>query len=514
MIGLAACSSSDGLSKAEEEALQEQVEEAEKAKKEAEAEAERKRQEAAEAERKRQEAEKAKKEAEAEAERKRQEAAEEERKRKEAEAAAAEEERKRKEAEAAAAEEERKRQEAEAAEAEEERKRKAAEEEKKKAQQTLNRFVALEIINAIPTAIPTSDNKPSVPAILSYNKPVLATADAGATFTSTSTGSSGGWFKTTRSGSSEQRRDFVEVFSNVEAPLREDIRDYSARTTVPRGVTTELPWGLTFDAQGKPTNHLNITTGNAGSIAASSSFPRPSTQRQGEKKTFTVTDRGPNQTEKTAAIAEKKRIDDLNKDGDPNNDEVWDKTNTHYVNYQLAVRSTTRYPERYSTDVSGTLQGASGTFRCAGTSENAGSGNSCTVDLSGSNNYVFASGDNVEWQFIPTSATSKVSVPDGEYMWFGWWKREPIETTPNAQGAVYDYEANYGGTNQVTSFAGATGPATYEGTAIGFYGVYDIEAAENDRSRAGRFQAKGDSDSGLRRRNERRNHQRLDHRFR
>ena len=435
LIGLGACSGSDGLSKAEVDDLKKKhAEELDKAKKDAEAEADRKRREAAEAERKRQEAE-----------RKRQEAEEE---------------------------------------------RKKAEEERDEAQQTLSRFVALEIVNAIPTAIPTSDNKPSVPATLSYNKPVLATADTGATFTSTSTGSSGGWFKTTRSGSSEQRRDFVEIFSNVEAPLREDIRDYSARTAVPSGVTTELPWGLTFDAQGKPTNHLNITTGNAGSIAASSSFPRPSTQRQGEKKTFTVTDRGPNQTEKTAAIAEKKRIDDLNKDGDPSNDEVWDKTNTHYVNYQLAVRKTDRYPERYSIDISGTLQGASGTFRCAGTSETTGSGDSCTVDLSGSNNYVFASDDNVEWQFIPTSATSKVSVPDGEYMWFGWWKREPIETTPNAQDAVYDYEANYGGTNQVTSFAGATGPATYEGTAIGFYGVYDIEAAENDRSRAGRFQAK------------------------
>ena len=55
---------------------------------------------------------------------------------------------------------------------------------------------------------------------------------------------------------------------------------------------------------------------------------------------------------------------------------------------------------------------------------------------------------------------------------------------------MFDYAANYGGTNAVTDVAGATGSATYEGAAIGYYGFYDIEAAEDDRSRAGRFQAK------------------------
>ena len=437
LIGLGACSSGVDQSvfdaeEAARKAAEAAVAEEERKRKEAEAEkkAAEEAQKQAEAEKKAAEeaqkqaeaekkaAEEAQKQAEAEKKAAEAEAAEEERKRLAAEAEAAEEERKRLAAEAEAAEEERKRLAAEAAEAEEERKRKAAEaekkaaeEEKKKAQQTLNRFVALEIVSAIPTA--SASTVPSVPATLSYNEPVLATA-TGATFTSTSTGSSGGWFKTTRSGSSEQRRDRVEIFSNVERPLLEDIRDYSARTTAPRGVTTTLPWGLTFDAQGKPTNHLNITTDNAGSIAASSSFPRPSTQRQGEKKTFTVTDRGPNQTEKDAAIAEKKRIDGVNNDNDDNNNETpYDTSNP---DYRLAVRNTARYPERYSVDISGTLQGASGTFRCAGTSETGGSGNSCTVDLSGPDNYVFTNGTDVEWQFIPTSATSKVSVPDGEYI--------------------------------------------------------------------------------------------------
>ena len=350
-------------------------------------------------------------------------------------------------------------------------------EERDEAQQTLDRFVALEIVNAIPAT--SANTVPSVPSSLSYNQPVLATA-TGATFTSTSTGSSGGWFKTTRSGSGEQRRDFVEIFSNVEAPFREDIRDYSGRT--------EIAWGLIFDAQGRPTNHLDITTANAGTIAASSRFPRPSTQRQGEIEMFTVTDRGPTQAQKNEANTRKTEVDGLNSDNNPANDVVF-ADDPLYDDYRLPVR-TDRYPERYSIDISGSLQGAPGTFRCAGTTETGGSGGSCTVDLSGPNNYVFANGNGVEWQFIPTSATSKVSIPDGEYMWFGWWQRKPIETLPNAGNAVFDYAANYGGTNEVTNIADATGSATYEGAAIGYYGFYDIEAAEDDRSRSGRFQAK------------------------
>ena len=71
-----------------------------------------------------------------------------------------------------------------------------------------------------------------------------------------------------------------------------------------------------------------------------------------------MTDRGPNQAQKDAAIAEKARIDALNSDADPANNEVFDASNTHYENYRLAVRNTDRYPERYSVDISGTLQGA------------------------------------------------------------------------------------------------------------------------------------------------------------
>ena len=366
----------------------------------------------------------------------------------------------------AAAERERTRQEAaERAQAEQEAEQR--EQERDEAQQKLNRFVALEIVTAISDDI--AKGSIAVPA-LTYRQPALVTV-TGANFTSTSTGSSGGWATTTRTGSSEQRRDFAEIYSNVEAPFREDIRDHSLGT------------GLTPNEQGRylgTDNHINITTNAHGAIAASSRFPRPSTQRQGELETFTVTDRGPDQTEKDAAIAAKAAADQARQ-----SDPTQPAYDTSLPDYRLPVRNGERYPERYSVDISGTLMGAPGTFRCAGTA----AGGTCSVDLSGPSNYVFAV-SNAEWQFIPTSATSKVIIPDAEYMWFGWWKREPIETTPNAANAIFGFASNYGGMNPQTSLAGATGSATYEGSAIGYYAFYDIEAAEDDRSRSGRFQAK------------------------
>ena len=350
-----------------------------------------------------------------------------------------------------------------------------AEEERDEARQKLDRFVAFEIVSAIPTTITTEDKGIIAVPSLSHREPALVTA-TGASFTSTSTGSSRGWFKTTRSGSSQQRRDFAEIFSNVEAPTREDFRDHA------------LGSGLTYDTNGRvlgANNHINIITATHGMLAASPRFPRPSTRRQGELETFTVTDRGPIQSEKDAANTEKARIDALNRNGNPDDNEVFDANNVHYNAYRLTVRNLDRYPERYSIDISGTLQGAQGTFRCAGSTV----GGTCTVDISGPNAYVFGQTD-AEWQFIPNSATSKVIIADAEYMWFGWWKREPIETTPNAADAIFDFAADYGGAGSLSNVSEATGAATYEGAAIGYYGFYDVEAAEDDRSRSGRFEAK------------------------
>ena len=320
-LTLAACGGSDGLTKSEEQALQDRLQAAENARRLAEQQRQQEQQRRQQAEQRNQQEQQARQQAEAE--------------------------------------------------------RDAAEEERDEAQQTLDRFVAFEIVEAIPTTFAAGDTAtdvldvPSVTGILSYNEPVLATAPD-ATFTSTSTGSSSGWFTTTRSGSSEQRRDFVEIFSNVERPTSEDFRVYSARASddVPRGVTTTLPWnGVTYDAQGRPSGHIDITDAIAGKIAESSQFPRPSTQRQGEKKTFTVIDRGPNQTEKDTALQAKAdrdaEIATLRADNIDDSTQDLTPYDTSQPDYRLPVRNE-RYPERYSTEFSGTLQGAPGIFRCAG----------------------------------------------------------------------------------------------------------------------------------------------------
>ena len=147
-LTLAACTGSDdGLSLSEEEALQERVERAEEAKRQAEQRHLQEQQRRQQAEQQRQQEQQARQEAEAREE--------------------------------------------------------AADDRADAAEQKLDRFVAYEIVGEIPVA--SASDVPAVPSFLMHGEPVLATA-TGATFTSTSTGSSGGWFTTTRSGSSEQRK--------------------------------------------------------------------------------------------------------------------------------------------------------------------------------------------------------------------------------------------------------------------------------------------------------------------
>ena len=292
--------------------------------------------------------------------------------------------------------------------------RSEAEQAEQAARQRLNRLRALEVVQEIPDDI--AKGGIAVPSSLRYRESVLVTVP-GATFTNTSTGSLRGWFMTSRSGRGQNRIDTAEVYSNVEASARENFRDHS------------LGSGLTYDASGITYGHILITDKDHGSIAASNRFPRSGTQRQGERETFPVSDRGPTKEQNDAAKQAKMMADAAG--------EVYDTNNP---DYRLPVRVVAHYPERYSVDVPGTLMGASGNFRCESSMTDA----TCTVDRSGPNNYVFTGANGGEWQFIPSSATAKVIIPDAQYMWFGWWSRAPIETETDA---AFDFAANYGGTN-------------------------------------------------------------------
>ncbi len=141
-----------------------------------------------------------------------------------------------------------------------------------------------------------------------------------------------------------------------------------------------------------------------------------------------------------------------------------------------------RHPERWSAEISGTLRGASGTFRCTGTS---GTDRGCTIEDSGEV-FVFGSG----WTFYPSSRTTTVRIPDSDYMWFGWWSRE-IEETPatDEDDAVFESitsYAHYGGRGAQTSFGGATGTAEYTGPVVGQYAIVDDLGDDSD---SGRFTA-------------------------
>ena len=102
----------------------------------------------------------------------------------------------------------------------------------------------------------------------------------------------------------------------------------------------------------------------------------------------------------------------------------------------------------------GSFDGASGTFQC--------SGGACTVRNTGGG-YVLDG----EWTFR-TSKSSRVNVPDEEFMHFGWWRQKT-----NAPGAfAYGTFSSVGSAVSGNGFATLQGSATYEGPAIGQYAIY------------------------------------------
>ena len=262
--------------------------------------------------------------------------------------------------------------------------------------------------------------------------------------TSASGSPAGQWYRTTATGRRPTENDRIEVYSNVEAPKPIPFKDsdYNDGDSV-------------VDAQGDVVGWFDVVAvgGPLRDDAASGSFDRASDT----PKSFDLVDRGPDMMEKDAALAEKMRIDDLNRDEFEDNDV--DPYNTRDPDYRLRVRDEDRYPERYSVDIRGTLGGASGTFRC----ESMSNTTACTVQNRGSSfNFVGP------WEFQPSSATTTVRVPDENYMWFGWWARQ------NPTDDTWVFDADHGPTgSRVGNVTAVTGPATYTGAAIGRYAVRD-----------------------------------------
>ena len=115
-----------------------------------------------------------------------------------------------------------------------------------------------------------------------------------------------------------------------------------------------------------------------------------------------------------------------------------------------------------TTRFTGSFQGAGGTFECTGT---------CTVQHQGGDRYNITSGT---WTFT-TSATASVREPDDSYMYFGWWRRYQLDNE------TFSFETFSGGAHPVSGggFDSLIGAATYTGTAVGQYAIYQPLGAQS-----------------------------------
>ena len=121
----------------------------------------------------------------------------------------------------------------------------------------------------------------------------------------------------------------------------------------------------------------------------------------------------------------------------------------------LTIDSTDDDNDDMTAKLRGSFDGASGTFQC--------SGGACTVRNTGGG-YVLDG----TWTFR-TSKTSRVNVPDEEFMHFGWWRKKTNETGAFTYGPISGVGGSAVSGNGFTTLEGS---ATYEGPAIGQYAIY------------------------------------------
>ena len=292
-----------------------------------------------------------------------------------------------------------------------------------------------------------------------YGAPAVVTTPPGP-FTRT-TGRSGRWSTTSLTANAEPTRDTIQIYSDVEAPTRSPFAtsDYKSDNDENSDV---------IDTTGRVVGHVDIDNATSQTqlghsrVATSGSFPTDI----GPAEPFRLVDRGLNESEYTGL--------NLPDDGMATDTELETAriTRQQYNQYRAerGFRDTDRFPRRYAYTTSGFLQGASGTYRCNGADATA----ACTVQNRGGS-FEFDG----EWEFIPSSGTVRIVVPDGQYMWFGWWARQTVRHLPdNHPTEIWAFEAKHGG-NAVTTFTDATGTATYEGPAAGRYAIFEPDTGDS-----------------------------------
>ena len=110
----------------------------------------------------------------------------------------------------------------------------------------------------------------------------------------------------------------------------------------------------------------------------------------------------------------------------------------------------------------GTYDGAPGEFRCTGTCTSTNDGKDGPSALGG------------EWHFKPDSG-AMVSVPDADYLYYGWWVSKDKDGKPTAasafRGSVGTTPANSATPILLSDAVALTGSATYAGNAAGKFAI-------------------------------------------
>ncbi len=351
-----------------------------------------------------------------------------------------------------------------------------------------------------PGAAPTAAGT-SVAVTPRYRASALVTPTPPLSTPTTTTGTNGKWFRTSIEDRDFATIDRIDVYSDVEAPKQVPFRDsiYNDGTSgdgianTDNTLTVVAPYNPddstpteVIDSLGEVGGSIRIPDDARVSGVVSSSFPK-----SGEAvKSFTVTDRGfYKQTDIDAGrkwYREASSAERQGGTGAPSHCSGGTNGACDSSGFPLdatdpkTIRNDKRYPLRYTHEATGSsLAGARGTFTCASATKPAANG--CRVTNQNTHFSFFG-----PWVFTPDKS-AHVRVDDTEYMYFGWWARQ---TNPNDSAGTWAFRTFHGpaaARSSATDIARLSGPATYEGTAAGFYSFFQPLDTSSDY---GEFTAK------------------------
>ena len=338
------------------------------------------------------------------------------------------------------------------------------EDDAEEVRQELIQVQAQDVFNGLPLmeANQAGTGDPTVTA--SYNENAGVDTAPDVTFGSKTGRSARPWFVTSFSNRTSTVVDRLDVYTDVERLPDVPFKDstYNSDSSV-------------VNAQGEVFGVVLI--GTLREDTASSSFPT----RTGREARFDVVHRGMTSGDfmmaRTAIEIDHDGIGGDFTAADRNTPEFRAAleaagiTRSQYNQYvrDTGFRDEDRHPYRYSAERSGTLGGASGTFRCAGRGDDAATA-TCIVDYRGGTSFNF-SGTGT-WEFFPRRATEGVDVLDEIYMYFGWWSRQNVEDGSWSFRAFHGSSEVGGQNSRDEDVTDVNGKATYIGPAVGYYAIY------------------------------------------